>query len=328
MRSGGRSRCGRAGRGLLVNDEVAVLLVRPRVASSGAPRRGRRQAVSAGLFDFAVYLQRNAERLPSEFGAILLSSELRAAEARLWNESSATRRITSEYRVGSRRPCSSRRSRGLRDGRDPSRASRPSAGLNAGRWDSSSRSSRVPGRPEFVLPDRVQVTMTVPFMRVHRAPRADVPSRGAHASGAWPRSSRPATGVFERACPRPRTRRANRATASTAPGLRTPDLVPVAKAEFDAVLGIGPPARTLARGGDDRGVRPERRRHPGEITGRAYVPTSRSGFATSRRGSGCRRRGDRQPHGDAATAGSRAHRSGSGSTVASSARTSNGSSPR
>ena len=41
-----------------------------------------------------------------------------------------------------------------------------SAGLNAGRWDYIfSVIKKLGHRPEFVLPDRVAVTMAVPFMR-------------------------------------------------------------------------------------------------------------------------------------------------------------------
>ena len=40
------------------------------------------------------------------------------------------------------------------------------AGLNAGRWDYIfSMIKRFRSRPEFVTPDRSDVTMTVPFMR-------------------------------------------------------------------------------------------------------------------------------------------------------------------
>jgi malate synthase len=60
-----------------------------------------------------------------------------------------------------------------------------SAGLNAGRWDyifSSIKS--FPDRPEMVLPDRRDVTMTVPFMRVYtELLAATCHRRGAHAMG-------------------------------------------------------------------------------------------------------------------------------------------------
>jgi len=62
-----------------------------------------------------------------------------------------------------------------------------SAGLNAGRWDyiySIIKTFR--NRPEFVLPDRVQVTMTVPFMRAYTELLVRTcHRRGAYAIGAW-----------------------------------------------------------------------------------------------------------------------------------------------
>ena len=42
------------------------------------------------------------------------------------------------------------------------------AGLNAGRWDYIfSMIKRFRSRPEFVMPDRSEVTMTVPFMKAY-----------------------------------------------------------------------------------------------------------------------------------------------------------------
>ena len=60
-----------------------------------------------------------------------------------------------------------------------------SAGLNAGRWDyifSMIKSFRE--RPDFVLPDRAKVTMTVPFMRAYTELLVKTcHRRGAHAMG-------------------------------------------------------------------------------------------------------------------------------------------------
>src|SRR3989440_7445602 len=60
-----------------------------------------------------------------------------------------------------------------------------SGGLNAGRWDyifSAIKCS--PDRPEMVLPDRGDVTMTVPFMRAYtELLAATCHRRGAHAMG-------------------------------------------------------------------------------------------------------------------------------------------------
>ena len=60
-----------------------------------------------------------------------------------------------------------------------------SAGLNAGRWDYIfSVIKKFRHRPEFVLPDRAQVTMTVPFMRAYTELLVKTcHARGAHAMG-------------------------------------------------------------------------------------------------------------------------------------------------
>jgi malate synthase len=60
-----------------------------------------------------------------------------------------------------------------------------SAGLNAGRWDYIFSAIKCfPERPEMVLPDRGDVTMTVPFMRAYtELLAATCHRRGAHAMG-------------------------------------------------------------------------------------------------------------------------------------------------
>ena len=60
-----------------------------------------------------------------------------------------------------------------------------SGGLNAGRWDYMfSLIKKFRTRPEFVLPDRAQVTMTVPFMRAYTELLVKTcHRRGAHALG-------------------------------------------------------------------------------------------------------------------------------------------------
>ena len=59
------------------------------------------------------------------------------------------------------------------------------AGLNAGRWDYIFSAIKCfPDRPEMVLPDRVDVKMTVPFMRAYTELLvATCHRRGAHAIG-------------------------------------------------------------------------------------------------------------------------------------------------
>jgi malate synthase len=60
-----------------------------------------------------------------------------------------------------------------------------SAGLNAGRWDFIFSAIKCfPDRPEMVLPNRSEVTMTVPFMRAYtELLAATCHRRGAHAMG-------------------------------------------------------------------------------------------------------------------------------------------------
>src|SRR3989442_15446242 len=60
-----------------------------------------------------------------------------------------------------------------------------SAGLNAGRWDYIfSIIKKFRNRAEFVLPDRAQVAMTVPFMRAYTELLVRTcHQRGAHAIG-------------------------------------------------------------------------------------------------------------------------------------------------
>src|SRR5206468_792862 len=60
-----------------------------------------------------------------------------------------------------------------------------SSGLNAGRWDYIfSVIKKFHDRPQFVLPDRAQVTMTVPFMRAYTELLVKTcHRRGAHAMG-------------------------------------------------------------------------------------------------------------------------------------------------
>src|SRR5205814_1231790 len=59
------------------------------------------------------------------------------------------------------------------------------AGLNAGRWDYIfSTIKKFSSRPDFILPDRAQITMTVPFMRAYTELLVKTcHRRGAHAIG-------------------------------------------------------------------------------------------------------------------------------------------------
>ena len=97
-----------------LNDEVAVLLVRPRgwhLQERNVEVDGKH--VSAGLFDFGVYLQRNAERLLERGSGRTSTSRSSRATSRRGSgtTSSASRRTGSASRAApSRRPFSWRRS--------------------------------------------------------------------------------------------------------------------------------------------------------------------------------------------------------------------------
>ena len=141
-----------------------------------------------------------------------------------------------------------------------------------------------------MLPDRADVTMTVPFMRAY----TELLVRTCHARGAFAmggmaalipsRSDEEANQRAVDACAR--TSAARRRPASTAPGSRIPTCA-VAKAEFDAVLGGRP--NQIDRQRDDVAVAPAElldvAATPGEVTEAGLATTSTSASATSRSGS-------------------------------------------
>jgi malate synthase A len=115
------------------------------------------------------------------------------------------------------------------------------AGLNAGRWDYIfSVIKKFRSRPGFVLPDRAQLTMAVPFMRAY-AERlvATCHRRGAHAIGGMAAfvPSRRDAAVNERALARVREDKERESSQGfDGTWVAHPDLVPVATAVFDGVL--------------------------------------------------------------------------------------------
>src|SRR5204862_1378880 len=120
-----------------------------------------------------------------------------------------------------------------------------SAGLNAGRWDyifSIIKNFR--DRPEFVLPDRAQVTMTVPFMRAYTELLVRTcHHHGAHAMGGMAAliPSRRDPDANERALAAVRADKEREAgDGFDGTWVAHPDLVETAMAQFDAVLGERP----------------------------------------------------------------------------------------
>jgi malate synthase len=233
-----------------LNDEVAVLLVRPRgwhLQERHVEIDGKH--VSAGLFDFGVYLQRNVERLlEHDTGPYFYLPKLEShLEARLWNDVFCF----AQDRLGIPRGtikatvlietilAAFEMEEILYELREHS------AGLNAGRWDYIfSVIKKFRERPEFVLPDRAQVTMTVPFMRAYTELLVKTcHRRGAHAIGGMAAfiPSRRDPEVNEIALARVREDKARESgDGFDGTWVAHPDLVPTAMAEFDAVLGERP----------------------------------------------------------------------------------------
>jgi malate synthase len=118
-------------------------------------------------------------------------------------------------------------------------------GLNAGRWDYIfSIVKKFRTRPDFVLPDRAQVSMTVPFMRAYTELLVRTcHRRGAHAMGGMAAfvPSRRDPEINEAALAKVRedkTREAGDGFDGT--WVAHPDLVPVARDEFDRAIGDAP----------------------------------------------------------------------------------------
>lgn len=120
-----------------------------------------------------------------------------------------------------------------------------SAGLNAGRWDYIfSVAKKFSHDEEFLLPDRSDVTMTVPFMRAYTELLiATCHRRGAHAIGGMSafipdRGNPEVTETALQAVAEDKRREASDGCDGT--WVAHPDLISVAMAEFDAVLGEEP----------------------------------------------------------------------------------------
>jgi len=233
-----------------LNDEIATLLVRPRgwhlpekhVLVDGEP-------ISASLFDFGLYVFHCAERLlDAGSGPYFYLPKLEShLEARLWNDVFVAaqdalgimgRRIRATVLIETILAAFEMEEI-LYELREHS------AGLNAGRWDYMfSVIKKFRDRPEFVLPDRPQVTMTVPFMRAYTELLVKTcHRRGAHAIGGMAAfiPSRRDPEVNEVALARvaeDKTREAGDGFDGT--WVAHPDLVPTAQAEFDRVLGDRP----------------------------------------------------------------------------------------
>jgi malate synthase len=227
-----------------LNEEVATLLIRPRgwhlnerhFEVDGAP-------VSASLFDFGLVMFHNAAvKVPYFYLPKLESRE----EAELWASAFALAEEELGLDHGSIR-CTvlietilaafemDEILHALRD---------YGCSLNAGRWDYIFSVIKKFRSRDWVLPDRIQVTMTVPFMRAYTELLvATCHKRGAHAIGGMaafiPSRKDPEVNRVALAKVREdKDREAGQGFDGT--WVAHPDLVPVATEAFDAVLGDRP----------------------------------------------------------------------------------------
>ena len=159
-----------------------------------------------------------------------------------------------------------------------------SAGLNAGRWDylfSCIKTFRGAGAAALpgpsVLPDRAQITMTVPFMRAYTERLVQTcHRRGAHAMGGMAAfiPSRRDAAANEAAMRKVREDK-ERESSDGFDGtwVAHPDLVPLATEVFSGVLGDGPePAFGTRRRGPARRGGPRRSRRSCSTSRSTAVP--------------------------------------------------------
>ncbi|MGH2709101.1 MAG: malate synthase, partial [Actinomycetota bacterium] len=173
-----------------LEDETAVLVVRPRGWHlTERHLRVDERAISASLFDFGLYFFHNARRLLERgSGPYFYLPKLESHhEARLWNDifcfsqdALGIPRATIKATVLVETILAAfEMDEILYELADHV------VGLNAGRWDYIfSFIKKFRHRPDFVLPDRAEVTMTVPFMHAYSELLVRTcHRRGAHAMG-------------------------------------------------------------------------------------------------------------------------------------------------
>jgi malate synthase len=236
--------------------ELATVVVRPRgwhleeahLQVDGAP-------VAGGLFDFGLYFFHNAARLlargaedPNSGPYFYLPKTESHLEARLWNEVFSYAQEALGIPHGTIRAtvlietitAAFEMDEILYELRDHA------AGLNAGRWDylfSIIKNFRDAGE-QYILPDRNSVGMTSPFMRAYTQLLVQTcHKRGAHAIGGM------AAFIPSRRDPAVNAAALVKVTADKereagngfdGSWVAHPDLVPVCRDSFDAVLGSRP----------------------------------------------------------------------------------------
>jgi malate synthase len=248
-----------------LDDEVATLLVRPRgwhLVERNLLVDG--QPVAGAFMDFGLFTFHNAKELLDRgagpyFYVPKLESHL---EARLWNDvfklaedqlGIPDKSIKATVLVETL-PLAFEMEETLYELRDHS------AGLNAGRWDyifSTIKCFR--SRADFVTPDRIKVTMTVPFMHAYTELLVSIcHKRGAHAMGGMAaqipsRTDEEANKKAFAAIREDKQREASNGYDGT--WVAHPDAVAPAMEEFSKFLGDG--VEQVARQRDDVSVTAE-----------------------------------------------------------------------
>jgi malate synthase len=234
-----------------LGDELATIVVRPRgwhlpekhVLVDGEP-------MSGSLVDFGLHLAHcGGKLLDAGAGPYFYLAKMEShLEARLWNDVF----VAAQEQLGIPRgtiratvlietyPAAFEMDEILYELREHS------AGLNAGRWDylfSVIKKFRTRGR-DFLLPDRNSVTMTAPFMRAYTELLVSTcHQRGAHAIGGMAAfiPNRRDPEVTERAMAKVREDKTREAgDGFDGSWVAHPDLVPLCREVFDAVLGDRP----------------------------------------------------------------------------------------
>jgi malate synthase len=232
-----------------LNDETATLMIRPRgwhLTERHLTIDG--EAASASLFDFGLVMFHNArELLERGSGPYFYLPKLEShLEARLWAQAFALAEEELELPPGSIRCtvlietilAAFEMDEILYELRDYG------CSLNAGRWDYIFSCIKKFRTRDWVLPDRVQVTMAVPFMHAYADLLvATCHKRGAHAIGGMAAfiPSRKDPEVNRVALAKVREDKERESGAGfDGTWVAHPDLVPVATEIFDGVLGDKP----------------------------------------------------------------------------------------
>lgn len=234
------------GKSYKLNDKRAVLMVRPRgwhldekhFTVEGKP-------ISGSLFDFGLYFFHNAKNLIEKgtgpyFYLAKLENHL---EARLWNDVFVFAQKELGIPQGTIRAtvlletilAAFEMEEILYELRDHS------AGLNAGRWDYIfSIIKKFRSKKDLLFPDRIQITMTVPFMRAYTELLVKTcHKRGAHAIGGMAAfiPSRKDSKVNENALAKVREDKLRESQDGfDGTWVAHPDLVAVAREIFDKAL--------------------------------------------------------------------------------------------